>query len=103
MSAEENKALIRRWVELWNTQNVAAVGELVVPTYVRHDPNSPEVRGVEGEQQFMTMAIAAFPDLKFTTDDLFGEGDRVAGHYTLRGTHQGEWLGIPPTNQGHRI
>jgi steroid delta-isomerase-like uncharacterized protein len=98
MSTEENKALIRRWVELWNRQNVAAVDDMVDPSYVRHDPNIAEMRGADAEKQLITMALSAFPDLNFTIEDLIAEGDRVVGRYTMRGTHQGEWLGIPPTN-----
>ena len=98
MSTENNKALVRRWVELWNNQNVAAVDELVAADFVRYDPNTPEVRGATAEKQLITMVLAAFPDIHFTIEDLVAEGDMVAGRYTLRGTHQGEWLGIPPTN-----
>ena len=99
MSIENNKTLVRRWVELWNTQNVTAVDQLVSPDFVRHDPNVPEVRGAEAEKQLITMVLAAFPDIHFTIEELIAEGAMVAGRYTLRGTHQGEWLGIPPTNK----
>ena len=98
MSTENNKALVCRWVELWNNQNVAAVDDLVSPNFVRHDPNTPDVRGATAEKQLITMALAAFPDIHFTIEELVAEGDTVAGRYTLRGTHKGEWLGIPPTN-----
>jgi steroid delta-isomerase-like uncharacterized protein len=98
MGAEDNKAVVRRWVELWNTQNVSAVNEMVTSDYVRHDPNAPEVRGPEAEKQLVTMYLTAFPDLHLTIEDLIAEGDRVVGRYTVRGTHQGELLGIPPSN-----
>ena len=99
MSTEENKAIARRWVELWNSQNVAAVDEFVASNYVRHDPNTPEVRGAVAEKQLIAMVLAAFPDIHFTIEDLVAAGDTVAGRYTLRGTHNGEWLGIPPTHK----
>jgi len=98
MSLEENKALVRRWVELWNSQDVAAVDALVSPNYVRHDPNVPDVHGAEAEKQFATMVLTALPDLHFTIEDLIAEGDMVAGRYTAQGTQHGEWLGIPPTH-----
>ncbi len=99
MTVEENKALVHRWVELWNTGNVDAVGEFVTPDYVRHDPNGPTVHGPKAEQQLVAMYLAAFPDLRFTIEHLVGEGDTVAGRYTARGTHRGELLGIPPTGK----
>ncbi len=99
MSAEENKAIIRRWVDAWHSRNVAAVDDFVTSDYVRHDPNLPEVRGPAAEKQLMTMFLSALPDLHFTIEDLVAEGDTVVARYTARGTHQGELLGIPPTNR----
>jgi predicted ester cyclase len=40
-----------------------------------------------------------FPDIHFTVDDIFVEGDKVALRWTLRGTHKGEFAGVPPTNK----
>jgi hypothetical protein len=48
-------------------------------------------------KQTITTYRTAFPDLKATVDDIFAEGDRVAYRWSTRGTHLGEWLGIPPT------
>jgi steroid delta-isomerase-like uncharacterized protein len=99
MSLEENKALVRRWVALWNTGNSGAVDELVTPDYVRHDPNGPEIRGPEAERRLVEMYLAAFPDLTFTIEHLIAEGDTVAARLTARGTHRGELLGIPATGR----
>src|SRR5215212_9755944 len=96
--AEANKAFTRRWVAAWNTQDVAAIATMVAANYVRHDPNTPEVRDVEAEKQLATMFLTAFPDLHFTIEDLIAEGDTVTGRYTARGTHKGKLMDIPPTN-----
>jgi steroid delta-isomerase-like uncharacterized protein len=45
------------------------------------------------------MFLAAFPDLNITVEDLIAEGDRVVARWTLRGTHQGASLGMPPTGK----
>ena len=97
MSVEENKALIRRWDELWNAGDAAAIAALVTPDYVRHDPNGPEVRGPAAERQLVELYRAAFPDLRFTIEHLVADGDLVMARVTVRGTHRGELLGIPPT------
>lgn len=99
MSVDENKALIRRWIELWNAQNVAGVDDFVAADYVRHDPNVPEIRGPEGEKQLISMALAAFPDMHISVEDLIAEGAQVVGRLRLQGTQRGEWMGIPPTNK----
>ena len=98
--SEENKTILRRWIEeVWHEGNVDAVEEFVTDTYVRHDPNVPEVRGPEAEKQLMDMYLSAFPDLRFTIEDMVAEGDKVVVRYSIRGTHKGELLGIPPTDK----
>ncbi len=99
MSVEENKAIIRRWAEVWHARDMAAVDEVLTPDYVRHDPNIPEVRGPEAEKQLMMTYFTAFPDLRFSVDDIVAEGDMVVTRLTVHGTHQGELLGIPPTGK----
>ena len=99
MSAEENKALVRRWVELWNEKNIPAVNDFVAQDYVRHDPNAPAVYGPEAEKELIATYLDAFPDLHFTIEDLVTEDDKVAARLTARGTHQGELLGIPATQR----
>jgi steroid delta-isomerase-like uncharacterized protein len=100
MSTQENKAIIRRWVDAWNTKNViAAIDDFITADFVRHDPSVPELRGRAAEHELMTMFLSALPDLHFTIEDLIAEGDRVVTRYTARATQQGALLGIPPTNR----
>ena len=99
--SDENKALVRRWVEAFNEGDHEAVDELIADSYVRHDANSPEVRGPEEEKQLIAMYRAAFPDLRFTIEDMVAEDDRVATRLGISATHKGELLGIPPT--GNRL
>jgi steroid delta-isomerase-like uncharacterized protein len=97
--SEENKAIVRRWVEAFNEGDLEAVDELLADSYVRYDPNSPEVHGPEGEKQLIAMYRAAFPDLHFTIEDMVAEGDRVATRMGISATHEGELLGVPPTQR----
>lgn len=97
--SEDYKTILRRWVEVWNEGNVDAVDEFVTDTYVRHDPNAPEVRGIEAEKQLMAMNLSALPDLRFAIEDMVAEGDKVVLRWTCHGTHKGELLGIPPTDK----
>ncbi len=102
MSAEENKAVVRRvWEEIANQGNFAIANELIAKNFVYHAPGSPELHGPEGFTQLLGMFRNAFPDLHFTIEDMFAEGDKVASRYTARGTHQGELMGLPPT--GRRV
>ena len=65
MSAE-NKAIVRRYFEAIDTGNLAALDELFAPTYVRHDPNAPEVKGREDLKRHLRMVYTASPDLCHT-------------------------------------
>jgi hypothetical protein len=83
MSAEENKALARRFIEeVINEGNMATVDELVDPDWVDHDPNSPEeIRGIEGSKQFYGDFRSAFPDIQVT--DSLAQSTRVTSSSTL--------------------
>ncbi|GAC1360591.1 MAG: ester cyclase [Ktedonobacteraceae bacterium] len=99
MSAEENKALTRRFYEeVFNKKNLAACDEFIDPNGIDHGL-PPGLTGIEGTKQFISMYLAAFPDLQMTIEDLVAEGDRVALRWTCRGTHRGELMGIPPTGR----
>jgi predicted ester cyclase len=97
---EKNKALTRWWwEEVWIKGNVAATDEFMAANYVDH-PSLPGLPpGPEGMKQALTYYRWAFPDVKGTIDDIFAGGDRVAVRWSARGTHLGDWLGVPPTGQ----
>ncbi len=100
MSAEGKQTIVRCYnEELYNQGNLAAAGEWLDADYVRHDPASPGLRGLEGMRQFVAAYRGAFPDLVITVEDVIVEGDRAAYRWTGRGTQLGELLGIPPTGK----
>jgi predicted ester cyclase len=103
MSAEENKALVRRYIEVvWNKRNTAALDELLAPNYKRYVSATATPLTREGQRQRVTGFHTAFPDIHFTIEDLFAEGDRVAFRATFRGTHQGPFpilQGMAPTGK----
>jgi steroid delta-isomerase-like uncharacterized protein len=101
MSMEENRAIVDRYrEEVFNEKNLAAIPKYVAPHYVRRDPGAPaEVRGPDGVKQLAAMFFAAFPDIHFDAEDIIAEGDKVVQRLTSRGTHQGEFMGIPPTGK----
>jgi predicted ester cyclase len=101
MTTEENKVLVRRFVEeFWNGGNMTTVDELMAPDAEIHMPTG-EMVDLEGLKGFAVTFREAFPDWHSTFDELVAEGDTVAERWTGRGTHQGELQGIPPT--GRRV
>ena len=97
---EENKAILRRIVEeVINQKNLDLVDEFYPTDYVYHFPPNPDIQGPEGFKQYFSTAFAAFPDFHVTIEDMFAERDRVVSRITARGTHQGEFMSIPPTGK----
>ena len=98
MTVEANKELIRRRAAYANEHDVEGMLSMVSSTYRDHSAPPPGLPGGrEGDRQFFTMLFSAFPDLAVSLDDLIGEADRVVERITLRGTHQGVFMGAPPT------
>lgn len=102
MSAQEqNKALFHRWFgEAWNSGNYAVANEIIAPTMLVHGAGGQPVEmGPEGLAGLIKTWRDAFPDGHMSVDGLAAEGDLVAALLTWRGTHQGEFYGIPPTGK----
>ena len=100
MSAEENKAIVRRYLdEAWIKRNVNILDELMAPNYARYLPGLDKPLGKEAQKQRLAGFFTAMPDLAFTLDDLFAEGDRVVFRVTIQGTHEGTFLGVAPTGK----
>jgi len=94
VTLEENKAIVRRFIDLYNQQNFELLDDLVAANYVDH---TNQIRGREGLKQMMIMGSKAFPDWHETIEDIIAEGDKVWILLTYTATHTGEWLGLAPT------
>ncbi|UFP96175.1 ester cyclase [Gloeobacter morelensis MG652769] len=104
MSAEANKALVRKFYEeVFNRRNLALADELVTPDGINHatPPGVPSV-GPSGIRFVVSMLTEGFPDHHHAIEDLFAEGDKVAMRCTFSGTHTGGILGLPPTGRAFR-
>jgi steroid delta-isomerase-like uncharacterized protein len=100
MSVEANKALVRRFIEqALAGGDFAALAELMAPDGVEHTAplGQPPAEGTAA--RYLVLWRAAFPDLAITVEDLLAEGERVAVRQTVRGTHRGAFLGVPPTGR----
>jgi steroid delta-isomerase-like uncharacterized protein len=106
MDQQRNKANLQRlYDEVMNDHRVDAADELITPDRPDHDPNLPPefTQGREGFKRLFRMFITAFPDLRFETELMVAENDLVASHNAMHGTHQGEFMGVPPTGKAFRI
>jgi steroid delta-isomerase-like uncharacterized protein len=99
---ERNKATSLRFNdEVKNKHNLDALDELLSDDFINHTeiPGFPSTPA--GVKAFFAYWVQAFPDLTCTINDIVAEGDKVVDYFTVEGTHQGEFLGIPAT--GRRV
>ncbi len=100
MSTDQTDSLIRRMFAVaFNQGMFAVVDELVAPNGITHSVAWGMPNNREGIKQLITLLRSAFPDLHCTVEDEISVGDKVAAHWTMRGTHTGPFLGNPPTNK----
>ena len=100
MSTEENKALLRRLVhEGLHKKNLGIMDELISPNFVNHSAPAGIPPTRDGYRQYVEVLLASFPDIHLDIEDLISEGDKVVVRYTVRGTHQGSFMGLPPSGK----
>ena len=101
MSVEENNALVRFFFEASVEEVLSKVDELMAPDFVYHTDEGDLDR--ETYKMVNAAVLAAFPDLRYTIDDLIVEEDKAATRWTMTGTHQAEFNGIPATNKAIKL
>jgi predicted ester cyclase len=84
---EENKALVRRLVEIVNDGDLESLEEVA----------SGQI--ADAARRWIGPFRDSFPDFHMEVRDVIAEGDKVVGHFECSGTHQGEWRGIPPSGR----
>jgi steroid delta-isomerase-like uncharacterized protein len=96
-AGDRNKAIMQRFYdEVVNAGDIDEIDELLSPDFKEYEeaPGFPADR--EGVKQFFAMLRAAFPDMRFAVEEMVAEGDLVAAHVKITGTHTGsEFMGIP--------
>lgn len=95
MSIEENKALVRHVIELWNRRELDAFFDILDPEYIEHLPSGDI--SLEQLKKYALKFFTAFPDIHFTIMDMIAEGDKVAMLINWKATHRGEYMGIDST------
>jgi steroid delta-isomerase-like uncharacterized protein len=103
MTPEQNKALVRRWLDAINQGDVAVTDEVFSPDCTRrmiyHASVTRVGRGSDAIKRRISEWRAAFPDWNFTVEDMVADNDVVMTRCTVRGTHRGELFGLPPTGR----
>jgi steroid delta-isomerase-like uncharacterized protein len=97
----ENIEMSERFVEqAFNARNLDVVDELVADDYVTHDvPGAASIEGKDAYRDYIASIHAGFSDLAATVTTCFGQDDLVCTRTDYRGTHDGEFMGVPATGK----
>jgi steroid delta-isomerase-like uncharacterized protein len=99
-TTEANKVLVRLLLEDDISRGDEAVAERIIhPDFVDHTNPPGMQHGLNGHMAIVRLFRAAFPDQWWQIEDLIAEGDRVVARTTMRGTHRGDFFGIPATGR----
>lgn len=101
MSSEENATIARRYFEEVLAGDMTVADEVLADDLAFYGPNywGEAMRGREQFKQFVAYLRTAFPDIRFTVEEEISGETGVATRFTLRATHRGAWMGIPPTGR----
>lgn len=100
----ENERIARQVPEdIATAGNLDLIEEVYAEDAVEHGPFGRDVRGIESLTETMASYRDAFPDFSATVEDAVTQGDTVAMRVTVRGTHEGEFLGVEPTNRSFEV
>ena len=99
MSIEENKEIVRRYQEAYNSSNFDALDEVVAADVLTPNIISNMPRGLEGAKLVHQKTLTGMPDYHTAIEDLIAEGDKVVARVRITGTHTGNFYGIAPTGK----
>lgn len=104
MSTEQNKSIVRRWIEEgWNNHNLSVIDEVYAADFVQHEPAPQAVNSREALKAYVGAYLTAFPDLQLSIEDLLAEGDKVAWRFNSTGHQNGPFMGMPPSGRTGNI
>ena len=99
MSVEENKKIVQRYQEIYNSNDLDALDEVVSQDLLTPKIMPGMASGLEGGKQVHKKTLIGMPDWHTAIDDLIAEGDKVVARITMTGTHAGDFYGIPATGR----
>jgi steroid delta-isomerase-like uncharacterized protein len=95
-----NIAIVRKFFDVGPSKgDIAAADSLLHSEFTLHTPLPTPGPGIEEMNNVITTCRAAFAGLHVTIDDIMADGNRVIARFTARGTHNGEFMGVPPTGK----
>ena len=99
----DHAATMRSTYELINAGDIARFGDLVADDFVEHQGGVGFPTTKEGALDFFRALLTSFPDFRMNVEDLIADGDKTVARVRVTGTHQGQFMGVPPTGTGVEV
>jgi steroid delta-isomerase-like uncharacterized protein len=99
----DHATTMRSTYERINAGDLDGFGELLSEDFVEHDevPGLPPTK--EGVLAYFGSLLTAFPDMRMDVEDVIASGDKAVARVKASATHQGEFMGVPPTGKAVAI
>jgi steroid delta-isomerase-like uncharacterized protein len=101
--SEDPKSLLHRFYEGVSTGDLHVIDELIADDFVEHEEFPGIEPNKEGVRQFFTVFRSAFPDLRLDAHEVVVEGDLLCVRGTMSGTHEGDFMGLPPSGRHFEV
>jgi steroid delta-isomerase-like uncharacterized protein len=85
------------WDEIINNRNLDYFNKDNFDTNVTLIMAPENIVGIEAAKEFYNNYLTGFSDIEFTMKNVFGQNDNIAKHWNFKGTHTGDFFGIPAT------
>jgi steroid delta-isomerase-like uncharacterized protein len=97
---EAHNEFFKQFIQFINSADENLAQQLISPVAKFNVPGQAgPLQGPKGYLMIISMMRSGFPDIQWTLEDLITEGDKVAARFTMRGTHKGEFFGVPSTGK----
>ncbi|KAH4003097.1 hypothetical protein HBI56_055430 [Parastagonospora nodorum] len=98
--AANNLPHLQRFIEFINSGDTKIGQEVVSDSAIFHVPFGPEpLKGLDGYLHILGTMRGAFPDINWTLQETISEGDKVVARFETRGTHKGDFMGVPASGK----
>ena len=101
--SEDPRRMIARFYDEINAGNLGVIDELIADEFVEHEEFPGISQDKDGVRQFFTVFRTAFPDMRMEAHEVLVDGDLACVRGTTSGTHQGDFMGMPPSGKRFEV
>jgi len=97
--ADNLKMYKNTWDEIINNGNIDLINDTNFASNITLVTKPNNIVGIEAFKDYYKNYLVGFSNITFTVEDVFGQGDKIVKHWNFKGTHSGEFFGIPATGK----